>query len=67
MFRHLSENMKKLLIESLCKRYDNTNRKLQGDFVRMHYEKYEIECMEDELKRISEIIEELKNDNEMND
>ncbi len=60
MLRHLSNEMIQMLIEELCKRYDNTNRKLQAPFLKMHYEKYEIEDMENELKRIEEILEELR-------
>ena len=60
MFKYISEELKNELIKSLCKRYDETNRKLQRDFVKMHYEDYEIESMKEELKRIDEIIKTLK-------
>ena len=60
MLKNISDNMRKMLIEELCKRYDNTNRKLQAPFLKMHYEKYEIEDMKNELKRIEEILEELR-------
>lgn len=60
MLKNISDNMRKILIEELCKRYDNTNRKLQAPFLKMHYEKYEIEDMKNELKRIEEILEELR-------
>jgi phosphoribosylaminoimidazole-succinocarboxamide synthase len=62
MFRSLSDNMKNMLIESLIKKYDNINRKLQRDFVRTHYDEDEIESMKEELKRIDEMIKELKED-----
>lgn len=60
MLKNISDNMRKILIDELCKRYDNTNRKLQAPFLKMHYEKYDIEDMENELKRIEEILEELR-------
>ena len=60
MLKNISDNMRKMLIEELCKRYDNTNRKLQAPFLKMHYEKYEIQDMKNELKRIEEILEELR-------
>ena len=60
MFKNISDNMRKILIEELCKRYDNTNRKLQAPFLKMHYSQYEIEDMKNELKRIEEILEELR-------
>lgn len=60
MFRFLSSNMRKLLIESLCERYDKINNKLQRDFLKMDYDEEEIERMKNELKRIDETIKELK-------
>lgn len=60
MLKNISDNMRKILIDELCKRYDNTNRKLQAPFLKMHYEKYEIQDMKNELKRIEEILEELR-------
>ena len=60
MMKHLSENMRKLLIESLCERYDKINNKLQRDFLQMDYDEEEIEQMKNELKRIDETIKELK-------
>ena len=60
MMKHLSENMRKLLIESLCERYDKINNKLQRDFLKMDYDEEEIEQMKNELKRIDETIKELK-------
>lgn len=60
MLRFLSSNMRKLLIESLCERYDKINNKLQSDFLKMDYDEEEIEQMKNELKRIDETIKELK-------
>lgn len=60
MMKHLSSNMRKLLIESLCERYDKINNKLQRDFLKMDYDEEEIEQMKNELKRIDETIKELK-------
>lgn len=60
MFRFLSSNMRKLLIESLCERYDKINNKLQRDFLKIDYDEEEIEQMKNELKRIDETIKELK-------
>ena len=60
MLGHLSENMKQLLIESLCKKYDNINQKLNRDFVKMDYEDWQIEEMREELERIEEVINELR-------
>jgi chromosome segregation ATPase len=62
MFRSLSDNMKNMLIESLILKYDKINSKLQRDFVRTHYDEDEIEAMKEELKRIDEMIKELKED-----
>ena len=59
MLEHISEEMKQLLIESLNKRYDKTNRKLQDDFARIWYDDWQILDMQNELKRIDEIIKEL--------
>ena len=62
MLRHISDNMKKMLIEELCKKYDNINMKLQDDLAKMWYDKWQLEEMESELKRIDEIINSLKED-----
>jgi chromosome segregation ATPase len=62
MFKSLSDNMKNMLIESLILKYDKINSKLQRDFVRTHYNEDEIEAMKEELKRIDEMIKELKED-----
>lgn len=60
MFKGLSKEFKQLMIDELCKKYDNINMKLQDDFVRTHYEQWQIQQMKEELKRIDEIITELK-------
>lgn len=59
MLEHISKEMKQMLIESLNKRYDKINRKLQDDFAKLWYEQHQIESMQNELKRIDEIIENL--------
>ena len=60
MFKGLSKEFKQLMIDELCKKYDGINMKLQQDFVRTHYEQWQIQQMKEELKRIDEIITELK-------
>ena len=60
MFKGLSKEFKQLMIDELCKRYDSINIKLQDDFVRIHYEQWQIQQMKEELKRIDEIINSLK-------
>ena len=62
MFEGLSKEFKQLIIDELCKKYDSINMKLQDDFVRIHYEQWEIQDMKEELKRIDEIINNLKED-----
>ena len=62
MFKGLSKEFKQLIIDELCKKYDSINMKLQDDFVRIHYEQWEIQDMKEELKRIDEIINNLKED-----
>ena len=63
MFKGLSKEFKQLVIDELCKRYDSINIKLQDDFVRIHYEQWQIQQMKEELKRIDERITELKKEN----
>lgn len=60
MLKNISDNMRKILIDELCKKYDCINQKLNRDFVRMDYEAWEIQDMKNELKRIEEILEELR-------
>ena len=62
MFEGLSKEFKQLIIDELYKKYDNINMKLQDDFVRIHYEQWQIQQMKEELKRIDEIINSLKED-----
>ena len=62
MFEGLSKEFKQLIIDELYKKYDNINIKLQDDFVRIHYEQWQIQQMKEELKRIDEIINSLKED-----
>lgn len=59
MLEHISKEMKQMLIESLNKRYDKINRKLQDDFAKIWYDNWQLEEMKSELKRIDEIIENL--------
>ena len=56
MFKGLSKEFKQLMIDELCKKYDSINMKLQDDFVRIHYEQWQIQQMKEELKKIDEII-----------
>ena len=60
MFKGLSKEFKHLVIDELCKRYDNINMKLQDDLAKIWYEDWQLEDMKSELKRIDEIITELK-------
>ena len=62
MFEGLSKEFKQLIIDELYKKYDSINMKLQDDFVRIHYEQWQIQQMKEELKRIDEIINSLKED-----
>ena len=62
MFKGLSKEFKQLVIDELCKKYDSINIKLQDDFVRIHYEQWQIQQMKEELKRIYESINNLKED-----
>ena len=60
MFKGLSKEFKQLMIDELCKKYDNINMKLQDDLAKIWYEDWQLEDMKSELKRIDEIITELK-------
>ena len=60
MFKGLSKEFKQLMIDELCKKYDNINMKLQDDLAKIWYEDWQLEDMKTELKRIDEIITELK-------
>lgn len=62
MFRSLSDSMRRTVLETLYKRYDELNKKLNRDFLRMYYEDWEIEDMREQLKAIDELIKEFKED-----
>lgn len=60
MFEGLSKEFKQLIIDELCKKYDSINMKLQDDLAKIWYDDWQLEDMKSELKRIDEIITELK-------
>ena len=60
MFKGLSKEFKQLMIDELCKKYDNINMKLQDDLAKIWYDDWQLEDMKEELKRIDEIINSLK-------
>ena len=60
MFEGLSKEFKQLIIDELCKKYDGINMKLQDDLAKIWYDKWQLEDMRSELKRIDEIITELR-------
>ena len=62
MFEGLSKEFKQLIIDELCKKYDSINMKLQDDLAKIWYDKWQLEDMKEELKRIDEIINNLKED-----
>jgi hypothetical protein len=62
MFKGLSKEFKQLMIDELCKRYDSINIKLQDDLTKIWYDDWQLEDMKSELKRIDEIINNLKED-----
>ena len=62
MFKGLSKEFKQLMIDELCKKYDSINMKLQDDLAKVWYDKWQLEDMKSELKRIDEIINNLKED-----
>ena len=62
MFKGLSKEFKQLMIDELCKRYDSINMKLQDDLAKIWYDDWMIQDMKSELKRIDEIINNLKED-----
>lgn len=51
-----------ILLMELYDRYDYINQILNRDFLRMHYDDWEIEEMKEELKAIGELIKEFKED-----
>ena len=62
MFEGLSKEFKQLMIDELCKKYDSINIKLQDDLAKVWYDNWQLEDMKEELKRIDEIINSLKED-----
>ena len=62
MFEGLSKEFKQLIIDELCKKYDSINMKLQDDLAKVWYDDWQLEDMKSELKRIDEIINNLKED-----
>ena len=60
MFKGLSKEFKQLIIDELCKKYDGINMKLQDDLAKIWYDDWQLEDMKSELKRIDEIITELR-------
>ena len=62
MFEGLSKEFKQLIIDELCKKYDSINMKLQDDLAKIWYDDWMIQQMKSELKRIDEIINNLKED-----
>ena len=60
MFKGLSKEFKQLIIDELCKKYDCINMKLQDDLAKIWYDDWQLEDMKSELKRIDEIITELR-------
>ena len=54
------EKNKKTLLALLYERYDYINHILNGEFLKMYYDEWEIEEMRKELKRIDESIKFLK-------
>ena len=62
MFKGLSKEFKQLMIDELCKKYDSINMRLQDDLAKIWYDKWQLEDMKSELKRIDEIINSLKED-----
>ena len=60
MFEGLSKEFKQLIIDELCKKYDSINMKLQDDLAKIWYDDWQLEDMKSELKRIDEIITELR-------
>ena len=62
MFEGLSKEFKQLIIDELYKKYDSINMKLQDDLAKVWYDDWMIQQMKEELKRIDEIINNLKED-----
>ena len=51
-----------ILLMELYDRYDYINQILNRDFLRMHYDDWEIEEMKEELKQLDATIKLLKED-----
>ena len=62
MLKHISENLKKELIKSLCNRYDKNQRILNDRLSKMYYDEWMLEDLRNENKRIDEMINQLKED-----
>ena len=62
MFEGLSKEFKQLIIDELYKKYDSINIKLQDDLAKVWYDDWQLKDMKEELKRIDEIINSLKED-----
>ena len=60
MFKGLSKEFKQLIIHELCTKYDSINMKPQDDLAKIWYDDWQLEDMKSELKRIDEIITELR-------
>ena len=60
MFEGLSKEFKQLIIDELYKKYDSIYLKLQDDLAKIWYDDWLLEDMKSELKRIDEIITELR-------
>ena len=60
MFKGLSKEFKQLIIDELCKKYDSINMKIQDDLAKIWDDDWQLEDMKSELKRIDEIITELR-------
>ena len=60
MFKGLSDEMKKTILETLYKRYDEINAKLNRDFLRVYYDDWEIVEMREQLEKLDILIKEIK-------
>ena len=60
MFKGLSKEFKQFIIDELCKKFVSINMKLQDDLAKIWYDDWQLEDMKSELKRIDEIITELR-------
>lgn len=60
MLESITPRMRNLLLESLYKKYDEINRRLQSPFLKMHYESWQIVDMKSELDYIDILIDQIK-------